>query len=181
MRKPPGSLDAWAAYQRGLWHLGKISAAENSLARKFFAQAVDLDPSFAGGHTGLAWADLQGATLFQTSNLRDAQAAVEMSARRAVALDPGNAEARVCFGTALGMRGDWAGALLEVERALEMSPNLASAHGTLGWIYVYSGDPLKGLPALDNNIRLDPHDPQLAARLNQIAVAIISCADTKAR
>src|SRR5262249_39834690 len=23
MRKPPGSLDAWAAYQRGLWHLDK--------------------------------------------------------------------------------------------------------------------------------------------------------------
>src|SRR5262249_30424210 len=23
MRKPPGSLDAWAAYQRGLWHFGK--------------------------------------------------------------------------------------------------------------------------------------------------------------
>jgi adenylate cyclase len=23
MRKPPDSLDAWAAYQRGLWHLGK--------------------------------------------------------------------------------------------------------------------------------------------------------------
>src|SRR5215469_6576300 len=23
LRKPPGSLDAWAAYQRGLWHMGK--------------------------------------------------------------------------------------------------------------------------------------------------------------
>jgi TolB-like protein len=25
MRKPPGSLDAWAAYQRGLWHLGRTT------------------------------------------------------------------------------------------------------------------------------------------------------------
>src|SRR5215813_2873063 len=28
MRKPPGNLDAWAAYQRGLWHLSKVSAEE---------------------------------------------------------------------------------------------------------------------------------------------------------
>ena len=37
MRKPPGNLDAWGAYQRGLWHLGKAAtAADNALAEKFF-------------------------------------------------------------------------------------------------------------------------------------------------
>ena len=49
LRKPPGSLDAWAAYQRGLWHVGKFSPADNALAQKFFQQAIDLDPNFAGG------------------------------------------------------------------------------------------------------------------------------------
>ena len=24
MRKPPGNLDAWAAYQRGLWHMSIV-------------------------------------------------------------------------------------------------------------------------------------------------------------
>jgi adenylate cyclase len=52
MRKPPGSLDAWAAYQRGLWHFGKVSAEDNAFAEQFFQQAVDLDPSFAGGYKG---------------------------------------------------------------------------------------------------------------------------------
>jgi adenylate cyclase len=33
MRMPPGSLDAWAAYQRGLWHFSKISREENALAQ----------------------------------------------------------------------------------------------------------------------------------------------------
>jgi adenylate cyclase len=56
MRKPPGSLDAWAAYQRGLWHFGKFSADDNLAAQKFFQQAIDLDPNFAGGYSGLAWA-----------------------------------------------------------------------------------------------------------------------------
>jgi TolB-like protein len=54
MRKPPASLDAWAAYQRGLWHLSSATAAGNALAEQFLQQAIDLDPNFAGGHSALA-------------------------------------------------------------------------------------------------------------------------------
>src|SRR5215469_2570130 len=43
MRKPPGSLDAWGACQRGLWHYSKASVEENALAQNFFQQAIDLD------------------------------------------------------------------------------------------------------------------------------------------
>jgi adenylate cyclase len=32
MRKPPESLDAWSAYQRGLWHLSKFTAEDNAVA-----------------------------------------------------------------------------------------------------------------------------------------------------
>jgi hypothetical protein len=53
IRKPPGSLDAWGAYQRGLWHLSKASAEDNALAEKFFQRAIDLDPIFTGGTQGL--------------------------------------------------------------------------------------------------------------------------------
>lgn len=53
MRKP-GNLDAWAAYQRGLWHVGKANRDDNTLAQKFFQQAIHLDPTFAGSYTGLA-------------------------------------------------------------------------------------------------------------------------------
>jgi adenylate cyclase len=48
MRKPPGSLDAWAAYQRGLWHASKATPDDNALAQKFFQQAIDLDPTISG-------------------------------------------------------------------------------------------------------------------------------------
>jgi TolB-like protein len=46
VRRPPESLDAWAAYQRGLWHLSKANPDDNSVAEKFFQQTVDLDPNF---------------------------------------------------------------------------------------------------------------------------------------
>jgi adenylate cyclase len=56
MRKPPGTLDAWGAYQRGLWHLGKVTANDCALAEEFFQQAIDLDPNFADAFAGLAYA-----------------------------------------------------------------------------------------------------------------------------
>ena len=67
--KPPGSLDAWAAYQRGLWHMGKFSAADNALAQEFFKQAIDLDPNFGGGYGALAIAQLQSAGVFHKRTL----------------------------------------------------------------------------------------------------------------
>jgi adenylate cyclase len=38
MRKPPENLDAWAAYQRGLWHFSKMSPADNALRRNSFSR-----------------------------------------------------------------------------------------------------------------------------------------------
>src|SRR5206468_1302775 len=42
MRKPPENLDAWAAYQRGLWHLSKVTAEDFAVAQRFFQQAIDI-------------------------------------------------------------------------------------------------------------------------------------------
>ena len=66
MRMPPENLDAWAAYQRGLWHFYKISPDDNALAQKYFQQAIDIDPNFAAGYKGLAWAQFQAAGVHGT-------------------------------------------------------------------------------------------------------------------
>jgi hypothetical protein len=64
IRKPPESLDAWAAYQRGLWHLSKANPDDDTIAQNFFRQAMDLDPTFAPGYSALALAQLQAAAAY---------------------------------------------------------------------------------------------------------------------
>lgn len=177
MRKPPGNLDAWAAYQRGLWHMSKASSEDNALAQRFFQEAIDLDPTFAGGYWGLAAAHMHAAAVFQTSSLPDARAAMQTLARRAVALDGSDAEARSWLGQTLFMFGDHKGALAESERALAMSQNLTIAHETLGIALIYSGRANEGLAALQRYLRLDPRDPTLALGLLQIAVGHYFCAE----
>ena len=168
IRKAPESLDAWAAYQRGLWHLSKFSPGDNALAQKFFQRAIDLDPTFSGGFTGLARAQFHATAGFQRPDLGDTQSLCEALARRAVAVDGADAEARACLAAVLLRCGDYEGALAEAERALEMAPNLAGAYGTLGATLIFSGRQKDGLAALQTSIRLDPRDP--SNRVHQIAV-----------
>jgi TolB-like protein/class 3 adenylate cyclase/Flp pilus assembly protein TadD len=180
MRKPPGSLDAWAAYQRGLWHLSKATADDDATAEKFFKQAIDLDPTFSGGYGALALYQLQAAALYQKLDLSSAQRSAEALARRAVALDGADAEARSCLGWALQARGEADGALAEIERALSMSPNLAIAHGHRGATLIFAGRPKEGLTALETCIRLDPRDPYLAVRLLHVACGLYFCGEYEA-
>ena len=172
IRKPPESLDAWAAYQRGLWHLSKANPDDDTIAQNFFRQAIDLDPTFAPGYSALALAQLQAAAVYQKLSLAEAQSSAEALARRAVSLDGADAEARSCLGWALQARGELEGALVEIERALAMSPNLAVAHWQRGATLIFSGRPKEGLEALETCIRLDPRDPFMAVRLLHIACGL---------
>jgi len=138
MRRPPESLDAWAAYQRGLWHLSKANSDDDTVAQNFFRQAIDLDSTFAPGYSALALAQLQAAAVYQKLSLLEAQSSAEALARRAVGLDGADAEARSCLGWALQARGEREGALVEIERALAMSPNLAVAHWQRGATLIFS-------------------------------------------
>jgi adenylate cyclase len=113
---------------------------------------------------------IQAATVLQTHRQAEAYRSAEALARQAIALDGTDAEAHTTLAAAMLRHGDYEGALAESEVALAMSPNLALAHGTLGETLIFSGQPKEGLAAVQTSIRLDPHDPKLAIRLNNLAL-----------
>jgi adenylate cyclase len=137
MRKPPDSLDAWAAYQRGLWHHSRATPENNALAQKFCQQAIDLDPNFSGSYVGLALAQIQ-ANDFGTRGLPETLSLPEALARRAVAFDGADAGAHSVLAHTLWRGGDYEGALAEAERALALASNLAYAHHMLGATLIHS-------------------------------------------
>jgi len=88
----------------------------------------------------------------------------------AVSLDANNAIARSCVGFALFARGDYDGALVEAERALALSPNLAAGYWQRGNTLIFAGQPEKGLTDLRTSLRLDPRGSNLALRLFHLAI-----------
>src|SRR5205823_4993220 len=124
-----------------------------------------------GGYTGL------GEVLDRVRQwgLAETQDEQEKLARRAVALDPNNAEARSRLAVVLLLRGNHQDALAQANRALAASPNLAAAQGALGVVMTFSGQPKEGVNYLENCIRLDPFGPVVATRLSQVALAHYFC------
>lgn len=169
-RKPPQSMGAWEAYQRGLWHRARMSAAETEEAKRCFRLAIALDPKFAGGYLGLAGAITTEASLYQTRDFDKAMEETVALARQAIALDPTNADGYSRLSTALTLLGDYDGGLAEAQRAIEISPNAASGHSALGVALLYSGQPREAIDSMRRGLRHDPFDPYRFIRLSQIAM-----------
>jgi len=172
LRRPPESLDAWAAYQRGLWHLGNTTAHDYELAKKFFRRAIDLDRNFPDGYCGLATAEIRAAGTFRRGSLARAQSSAERLAHFAVALDGNNAFTRSCLSFALFARGDHRGAWAEADRAVVLSPNLASGYFQRGTALIFSGRPQDGLRDLRTSLRLEPCGSNLATSLHHVATGL---------
>jgi adenylate cyclase len=173
MRIPPENLDAWAAYQRGLWHFYKLTPDDHALADNYFQQAIAIEPNFGAGYKGLAWTHIHTAGVIGTHAPTELYSSAEALARKAVARDPSDAEARSTLsGTMLWARGDYDGARTEAELALEISPNLAYGHASLANALIFSGHPKEGLDALEVSVRLDPLYPMMPLRWNLMAVGL---------
>jgi adenylate cyclase len=170
VRKPPESLSSWEAYQRGLWHSGRIGTTENEAAKTFFRRAIDLDPSFAPPHAWLANTILSEAWLYQTKSMPEALDEALPVAQKAISLDPLDAVAHCGVGYVRFFRGDHDDAVAEARQALIINPNYAGAHQLLGSTLVFSGHPREGIEALRMAMRLDPNDLQRQIRFVHISM-----------
>jgi adenylate cyclase len=126
VRKPPESLDAWEAYQRGLWHMARFGAKDNEAAKSFFRRAIELDPNFASAHAQLALAICYGASTYQVMSIAQALDEALPVAQRAIALDPLCSAGHISMSSARHFQGDEEGALAAARQALAISPNYAT-------------------------------------------------------
>jgi len=170
MLKAPNSLNAWEAYHRGLWHMYRFTRTENELAGHFFGMALKLDPTFARAYAGLSFTHWQNA--FQRWGDRDQESALAFeTAGQSLLVDDHNPAAHWAMGRALWLRGEQDGSLLELERAVDLSPNFALGHYALSFVHSQSGDPQAAIGSSDHSRHLSPFDPLLFGMLGARAMA----------
>ncbi len=169
--KPPSSLDAWEAHHRGLWHMYRFNKADNERARQFFTQAVELDPTFARAYAGLSFAHFQNAFLGWKKPAVEIDRAFD-AAGKSLMVDDRDPAAHWAMGRAMWLRGNQDQSIVELERAVELSPNYATAHYTLAFVHSQSGDPAAAISFSDHSRLLSPFDPMLFAMLGARALAL---------
>ncbi|WP_328824891.1 transcriptional regulator [Mesorhizobium neociceri] len=170
MLKAPNSLNAWEAYHRGLWHMYRFTRGENDLARRFFGMAVSQDPTFTRAYAGLSFTHWQSA--FQRWGDRDQDSALAYEAAgHSLLVDDHNPAAHWAMGRALWLRGEGDASLLELQRAVDLSPNFALGHYALSFVHSQSGDPQAAIGSSDHSRHLSPFDPMLFGMLGARAMA----------
>lgn len=170
--KPPGALDAWEWFHRGLWHMMRFDRASNDQARRCFAEAVRLDPGFSRPYAGLSFTHFQDALL----GWADRDGAVEQAYRSAsdgLMADEIDPSAHWALGRAQWLRRRPVEAMAEIDTALELSPNFAHAHYTRGFFHCQLGDPHAAVAASDQARALSPYDPLMFAICGSRALALL--------
>jgi DNA-binding SARP family transcriptional activator/tetratricopeptide (TPR) repeat protein len=171
--KPPSSLDAWEAYHRGLWHMYRFNQQDNRDAEQLFHDAIRLDPTFSRAYAGLSFTHFQNAFLDLTPDrARQIELAFE-AAGRSVGADDRDPAGHWAMGRALWLRGVERESFAELERSIELSPNFALGHYTLGFVHSQMGDPGTAIAETNHSRALSPFDPLQFAMLASRALAHI--------
>jgi TolB-like protein/class 3 adenylate cyclase/Tfp pilus assembly protein PilF len=160
-RKEPGQLDAWDRTMRAHWHIRRFTREDMAEARRLLEEAIELDPANAMALGDLSFAYHFEACFGWDEDVDQTYARAGDAARRAVAIDDGDAHAHSALAIYDLFQGRHEEARRRLRRALDLDPNSAFVHGYLGVSYGFAGDYDATLPILDEAIRLSPRDPLL--------------------
>jgi adenylate cyclase len=160
-RRGTENVAAYEAVLRARELLGGATRETVARARAMYQRAIELDPTYAVPHAGLAatavsnyvsdWADDPGAELDQA----------ERWARRALELDDSEPFTHMALGHVMLWRRDHDGALAEFRRMLELDPNFAQGYAATGLALMYAGYAAEALGPFATAMRLDPHYPSI--------------------
>lgn len=156
MRQPTENLEAYNLYLKGRYFWNQRSAEGIEKAARYFREAIQQDPRFAQGYSGLA--DCY-ALMPQVGTLPKEEAgrkAIE-AAETAIQLDDSLAEAHTSMGFARANFHDKIrDAELSYQNALELNPDYAPAQQWYGQLLVRKGRARDALRAMQRAQELDP-------------------------
>jgi len=163
-KHPTESTEAHELYLKGRFFWNKRTPENFEKAITYFQQAIEKDTSYALAYSGMAdcyalLADYGAAAPDET--MPKAKAA----ALKALQIDPNLAEAHASLAEILhDYDWDYAGALREIDRAIELNPNYATAHQWRAEFLSAQGRHEEAIAEAKRALELDP----LSSIINRI-------------
>ncbi len=156
------NVEAWSYYAKGLDNYRRTNAFNNAQARKFFNQALKLDPKFEAAMLGVAWtyyaqARWHWATGKYPYDRRDEfLAKAAQTAQLVMTRNDALAEPSALLGQVYMGRGNFDKAISFGKQAVAHNPNNADFHLILADILSFAGKPREALPEWEIATHLNP-------------------------
>jgi serine/threonine-protein kinase len=160
------NVSAYDAYLRGKQVLASFDPRSIASGIRHFEESIELDPDFAPAHAALAGSySAQAIGLGITSH--DTMPRARAAADRALALDPGLADAHVARAlVSMFHERDYQAAKERLDRALTLNPNSAQAYLWLEFHWTYIVPNFEAAVAATTRAQaLSPLDPSIRVRL----------------
>jgi TolB-like protein/Flp pilus assembly protein TadD len=150
--------EAYEAYLKGRYFWNKRTGDGLKKATAYFTRAIEIDPNYAEGYSGLADSyALSGDWKYGVLPGAEAFAHAKAAAAKALALDDSLGEAHASLALALDLYDwDWKAAETEYERAIELKPGYAPAHQWYSWHLIMMGRNSEAISELRKAESLDP-------------------------
>ncbi len=166
----PVNPDTYRLCLEGRHFLWKSTSEEEySKAVERFQRAIDSDPTYAPAYAGLALCYNAGG--YRGNKPSDVSfPRARAAARRALELDDGLAEAHAVLGQVMFQANwDWAGAEVELQRAIDLDPSSSDVHAAYGFYLLTVG---RADPAIQQYRRVLELDPLTPGRTINVGIAL---------
>jgi adenylate cyclase len=176
LRERPNKPDAVDLTMRGAALLNQRASRQSTQdARELFEAALRLSPNHVPALNGLAQSMLvQWESTWYPRSSEEHLKEMDGVVDRALSVNPNDALAIYLHAYVLKrLRKDLPQALVALERAIAVDPNLAVAHNYVGQLKVFLGRSNEAAEHTLKAIQLSPRDPQLALWYYQLAVTYI--------
>jgi TolB-like protein/Tfp pilus assembly protein PilF len=168
LRHYTDSTDAYDLYLKGRYFWFKTAPGEFRKSRDYFERAVTLDPSYALGHSGLAY--YYGfAASWGMMPPQDGWPRAEAAAATAITLDSALPEAHLVLAASrMVNHRDWAGAEQELQCALALNSNTAEVHSVYGLLHRLLLRFDEAIAAARRALKIDPLSVRFARNVGNI-------------
>ncbi|HSJ01091.1 MAG TPA: hypothetical protein VK956_01505, partial [Verrucomicrobium sp.] len=153
------SLDVYECWLRGMECLQQGTEDADLEARKYFQQALDMDPLYARASGGMSLSHFNEWSCQAWHQWAEKEQAAYDCARQAEALDPNDQLVQVILGRIEQYRRQFDSAATRFERALKLAPNDASTLIQLAACFAYNGNPELGVELSERALVLNPLCP----------------------
>ena len=167
----PKNIDAERQTQRGFWLYNRNNPEDTVEAQRLFWAALDADPNYAAAACGIAMCLLQERQRGWSIDPGRALLKADTVARRAVAIRPKYAFARVVLGEISLFRNDLDKAAAEANETLTLQPALADGHTLRGLVQLCEGKFDDAVASLEHALVRDPSERQQIKVLPALAAA----------
>ncbi len=159
--KGTDNLDAYLKFLQGHKHFMRFNPDDYVLARRYFKEAIALDPEFATPYAFMGHIHLGQVRRGRSKSPQKTIGQAFKLAQKVLALNENHPNGHFLLGAIHMIKGQLEKAIAECERAVALAPNLAGSLWGLGRALFSAGRLQEAIPHLKRAIRLNPLNPSL--------------------